>query len=72
MVALKYLLIVLADGMFVASFAIVLNDVWMRLGGKFETELASAPAIPWKTGVAIGALAWIPLLLAMLIASVAG
>ncbi len=69
MIALKYLLIVMADLMFVASFSIVLNDVWLRMSGNYEpNEIVSGCPLHWKTGVAIGVLAWVPLIVALLIA----
>ncbi len=68
MLAVKFLLIVIADLMFVASFAIVLNAVWLRLGGKCEAASCASP-MRWLAGLLIGGLAWIPLLLAMWVAN---
>jgi hypothetical protein len=67
MIALKYLLIVLADMMFVASFAIVINEVWLRLAGHDDRDIAIA-SFGWRKGIVVGALAWLPLLLAVAIA----
>ncbi len=67
MIALKYLLIIVADMMFVASFAIVLNELWLRLAGHDQSEIQLV-SFGWRKGLAVGALAWVPLLLAVAIA----
>lgn len=70
MLALKYMLIVIADLMFVAAFSIVINDLWMRLSGNYApNEAVSGCPMHWRSGVILGALAWLPLLLAIRIAA---
>src|SRR3954452_20937976 len=72
MLFLKYMLLVVGIGMFIAAATIVANDVWMLVQYRRKVELGAVAVEPqpirWRTTVALACLAWAPLLIALSIA----
>ena len=70
MLTLKYVLLVGAIGMFVTALAVVLHDVYA--GMQYRRALAKGvegakepTPVRWRTSVALGVIAWLPLLIAL-------
>src|SRR5512135_3876819 len=69
MIALKYFLLVGAVGMFVAALAVLAYDLYVDLQFRRRYAagiIASEPEpLRWRTAVALVAVAWLPLLIAL-------
>ena len=74
MLFLKYMLLVVGIGMFVAAASIVANDMWMVVQYRRKTAEGGVAVEPqpvrWRTTLALAGLAWAPLLIALSIAVV--
>ena len=64
MLALKYLLLAGAIGMFIAALAVVAYDLYAELQHR-RTGFPEPEPLRWRTAVALVTVAWAPLLIAL-------
>jgi hypothetical protein len=66
MLALKYLLLAGAIGMFIAALAVAAYDLYVEMQHRRGGIIGVEPEpLRWRTAVALVCLAWVPLLIAL-------